>query len=125
VLGLPDPLGLPSLCGLLLAQPLVLLTRRLLFLPAPLYGLSVLLVRLPLLLMLLLDCLLVAFLFLLLCLRVVLVLLLPVLLLALLFVFLLALLVIRASKYGGPNDGERTDDKDRALKSLQPHAYPL
>jgi hypothetical protein len=151
VLGLPHPLGLPSLCGLLLAQPLVLLTRRLLFLRAPLYGLSMLLrglgvppllirlpplvglgalllalrLRLPLLLMLLLDCLLAAFLFLLLCLRVVLLLLLLVLLLALLFVFLLALLVIRASKYGGPDDGERTDDKDCALETLQTHASPL
>jgi hypothetical protein len=155
VLGLPHPLGLPSLRGLLLAQPLVLLTRRLLFLRASLYGLSVLLcglgvlsllIRLPLLvglgcrpralrlrlllfLMLLLGGLLPAFLFLLLCLRVVLLLLLLVLLLALLlallFVFLLALLVIRASKYGGPHDGERTDDKDCALETLQTHASPL
>ncbi|HET6315530.1 MAG TPA: hypothetical protein VFG86_03660, partial [Chloroflexota bacterium] len=118
VLGLPHPLGLPSLCGLLLAQTLVLLTGRLLFLLAPLYGLSMLLrglgvlpllIRLPLLvglgarllalrlrlllfLMLVLGGLLPAFLFLLLCLRVVLLLLLLVLLLALLFVFLLALL---------------------------------
>ena len=131
------------------------MTRRLLFVRAPLYGLSVLLcglgvlpllIDLPLLvglgarllslplclllfLVLLLGGLRPAFLPLLLCLSVVLLLLLLVLLLAFLFAFLLALslvlLVSRPTQHGSAGHGERTDDKYRALESLETHASPL
>jgi len=163
LLGLPGlgVFGLPSLLRLLLAQPLVLLARLvlllvmrgLLFLRAPLYGLSVLLcglgvlpllVHLPLLvglglgarllslpwclllfLVLLLSGLRSAFLPLLLCLSVVLLLLLLVLLFAFLFALSLVLLVGRPTHHRNAGDGERTDDKDRALESLRAHASPL
>ncbi|HYU41552.1 MAG TPA: hypothetical protein VEQ84_05335 [Vicinamibacteria bacterium] len=146
LLGLSHPLGLPRLLRLLLAQPLVLtrpllvlMTRRLLFLRAPFYGLSMLLCGLGVLgarLLSLLLCLLLfrvlllsglrsPFLPLLLCLSVVLSLLLLVLLFAFLFALSLVLLVGRPTHHRNAGDGERTDDKDRALESLRAHASPL